>query len=53
MKMPKCPKTVTGKHKWGTLSWYTYEDVLPLLPRCAMCGMFDDRKKTINPTNKE
>jgi hypothetical protein len=46
MRIPKCPKTTTGKHYWRMLEFYTAADNLPKLPRCGLCGMIDDRKKT-------
>jgi len=47
MKIPKCPKTITRKHKWFAPTWYISEDPLQGKPRCIYCGLIDDRKKKI------
>lgn len=48
MKVPKCPKTVTGKHTWKKINlyydgekWHSFE----IKPVCIYCGLIDDRKK--------
>lgn len=50
MKIPRCPKTVTGKHKWNKpTKWYNPEAkgswAKARYPHCEHCGMVDDRKK--------
>ncbi len=56
MKIPKCPKTVTGKHNWQTekvgivkiLDWSKNEcewGVRKITPICLHCGLIDDSKK--------
>lgn len=42
MKIPKCPATVTGKHKF-TLKRWTLKN-MSLRSLCDYCGMLDDRK---------
>jgi len=57
MKIPKCPKTVSGKHKWieGCKELWIEDDVhlFKLQPYCAYCGMTDDRKKVKNEQKDE
>lgn len=51
MKIPKCTKTVSGKHKWRDGSYYSMfmDDMwgnpfLHIRPtKCEHCGMIDDR----------
>ena len=48
-KIPKCPKTVTGEHKFYTPKWYIDgQDPFPELPRCILCGLIDDRELKID-----
>ena len=52
MKIPKCPKTVSGKHKWKTKNWGVTEEInmvpiygtFKITPNCEYCGLIDDRK---------
>ena len=37
-KLPRCPKTVTGKHGWKD----QFND--DFLPVCRFCGLVDDRE---------
>jgi len=56
MKIPKCTKTVTGKHKWEKMfckwewfqHWYSFiSDSKPTHWRyeCNLCGLVDDKKE--------
>jgi len=58
MRIPKCSKTVTGKHKWirerlgmkvEKYNIITHDFVpifgtLKITPYCEYCGLIDDRK---------
>ena len=58
MKVPKCPKTVSGKHLWkdyfdgygeivyGEGTGLPVSGVPKLIKKCEACGMIDDRKKS-------
>ena len=52
-KIEKCPKTVTGKHYWMKLKWYTPSDNLPKCSRCQLCGIIDDRQSADFPRRGE
>lgn len=41
--MPKCTKTVTGKHMWYEECYENSTIVIWI--KCRACGMIDDRKK--------
>lgn len=41
MKLPKCPKTVSGKHSFVTKYFYISGIYAP---SCDYCGLVDDRK---------
>jgi len=51
MKMPKCPKTVSGKHIWGSEivdynlghDWKIEDVLIPnCILKCKACGLYDD-----------
>jgi len=52
MKIPKCLKTVTGKHSWSYLQWDFLKETYRhrSAPSCKFCGIFDDRDGT-KPTH--
>jgi len=53
MKIPKCPKSVTGKHKFSDTSYEVFWNIgtkvhsekvkRPIV--CDYCGLIDDRSK--------
>ncbi len=54
MRIPKCTRTVTGKHRWRTESWGMIELEMSgkahfgkykVTPFCDLCKMIDDRKE--------
>ena len=48
-KMPKCPKTISGKHIWGSevIDYSAGKDyMIPnCLLKCKACGLYDDVNK--------
>jgi hypothetical protein len=51
MKIPKCPKTLTGKHMFRFFPTEEWEEIdfdeKPIYEKkCIACGMYDDRYKT-------
>ena len=53
MKIPKCPKTVTGKHKFCNTSYKVFHTSTDRVGACVTvqrpivcdyCGLIDDRK---------
>ena len=48
MKIPKCSKTISGKHefvkKYGNDYGRNYGDSWYKYPECRYCGLIDDRK---------
>lgn len=46
MKIPKCPKTVSGKHRFiikEVVDWTKFMSLKDEI-KCEYCGLVDDRK---------
>jgi hypothetical protein len=52
MKIPKCPKTVTGKHMWR-YNAIEIRDKWVRSDKCDACGLIDDRPQKKGDNREE